>query len=45
MTYMKATTDLYVQIQGCNGIDHYDDVSNYKVVDRHAYLWDTKDRR
>ena len=28
----------------CNGIDHYDGISNLKVIDRHAYLQDTKDR-
>ena len=29
----------------CNGVDHYNDISNHKVVDRHAYPRDTKDRR
>ena len=29
----------------CSGIDHYDDIPSHKVVDRHAYPPETKDRR
>ena len=27
----------------CNGVEHYDDISNYKIVNRYVYPRDTQD--